>query len=166
MALRTANSISQETGLSPTTIGRLFKVTRATPAKPEFIIRVPEGMIEEQRVSRGLARRKFDRRDRDAGDTSALSNLITSKDDKVCPICERISKEGPYSPEQMADLKRQHPHLLNVAMGCRCALAPFRERSRMRVTVRQGQTSVESRTTLKELAAAIRRNTRVVLRAK
>jgi hypothetical protein len=44
-------------------------------------------------------------------------NVRTAGDDDVCPVCEAISEEGPYSIDTARSLIPAHPH-------CRCVFVP------------------------------------------
>lgn len=44
-------------------------------------------------------------------------NVVTAGDDDVCPICEDIADNGPYSINEARSLIPAHPH-------CRCAFVP------------------------------------------
>jgi hypothetical protein len=47
-----------------------------------------------------------------------MVEVLTAGDDNVCPICEDISDDGPYTLDEAEDLIPAHPH-------CRCAFVPF-----------------------------------------
>jgi hypothetical protein len=47
-----------------------------------------------------------------------LVEVLTAEDDDVCPICEDIADEGPYSVSEARGLIPAHPE-------CRCAFVPF-----------------------------------------
>lgn len=61
----------------------------------------------------------FERRERKLGKLSMVS-VETAGDDKVCPICEDIAQEGPYSIDAARGLIPAHP-------SCRCAFVPSDE---------------------------------------
>jgi hypothetical protein len=44
--------------------------------------------------------------------------VVTAGDDKVCPICQGISEDGPYEIDRARSLIPAHPH-------CRCAFVPY-----------------------------------------
>lgn len=165
---RIALSISRETGLDVERSRRLITVQRASSSRAEYRIAVDYRGAEDDRLSRGkVNQRELASRDRNAFKAEMLVNVVTAGDNNVCPICEQIAEEGPYSPDELAKLKSIHPHFLNPTFHCRCALVPFRPRSRLQLRSRSGRESgVESRDTLNQLADKVRNNLSAVLRAR
>lgn len=61
----------------------------------------------------------FERRERKLGKLNMVA-VETAGDDKVCPVCEEIAGEGPYSIDAARGLIPAHP-------SCRCAFVPAEE---------------------------------------
>lgn len=53
-----------------------------------------------------------------------LVYIITQQDDKVCPQCIAAEKGGPYTADQLAEIKRGHEHSGIVHHNCRCYTIP------------------------------------------
>jgi hypothetical protein len=163
------DDISRDTGITIAEAAGFVTPTRATKGNNKYVINIHAGMVETDRVSRRLPSRVFDDPEGDPDrifGQAVLAKVITAGDNKVCEICERISEEGPYSADELRGLKDQHPHFLNPQLGCRCALQSFEASGRIGFQAKQGQSKIDTKGSLGQLAAQIRANVRTVLRAK
>lgn len=96
------------------------QLARVTDAKPKKI--TPSGRAGS-RSRRGEAPgertiQRIKKHEREvAKATGGLVNVETAGDDDVCPVCERISKRGPYKINRARALIPAHPR-------CRCVFVP------------------------------------------
>lgn len=168
IAQSTRAAIAQQTGLAIATTASFVTSLPATPANLTYEMRVMAGMIETELNSRPLPQRGFPAREvremPGGSDETKLVNLVTSDDDKVCPICQEISREGPYSMEEFNRLREVHPHLLNRALHCRCSLVPFKPTRPTAGFVGADQAHIDMHTAQADLAANIRMRTRALIK--
>lgn len=163
MVLSTVGAIAQETGLTIAATANYVTSLPATPSNLVYEMRVQAGMIETELNSRPLPQRGFPQRQfSEMTDESTMVNLVTMKDGKVCPICEMIEKEGPYSMEEFNRLRDVHPHLLNKALNCRCSLVPFKPEGRE--PAHGGTAHIDLHNAQHDLAANIRAKTRQMIK--
>ena len=158
--------VVDQTGLSIASASRFFSVKYSTPNDLVYELRVSYEMIETEKNSKPLPQRGFPGREvRDMPDESKLVNLVTMKDGKVCPICEMIEREGPYSMEEFNRLRDVHPHLLNKNLRCRCSLVPFKPEGREAGKTFGGQKAhIDLHTAQQDLVQSIRAKTRALIR--
>lgn len=71
---------------------------------------------------RTIQRIKRHERELEGAVPGGLVNVETAGDDDVCPVCEKISKKGPYRINRARALIPAHPR-------CRCVFIPARSRS-------------------------------------
>jgi hypothetical protein len=163
----TTQKIAESSGFPIAVAMRFVEGKRASPSDRSYEIRVKQGMLEDAISGRPLPGRGFPGQgERELPDDKLLVNLVTTQDDKVCPICEQISREGPYSVEEFNRLREFHPHLLNRALHCRCALVPFKPAGRMAVTEGTGKAKVDMTMSVHDLVNRIKQETRTILRVK
>lgn len=163
MVLSTQDAIAHETGLTIATTANFVTSMPSTPQNLVYEMRVQANMIETELNSRPLPQRGFPQREfNDMRDESQLVNLVTMQDGKVCPICEMIEKEGPYTIEEFNRLRDVHPHLLNKNLNCRCSLVPFKPESRE--PAGGGTAHIDLHNAQHDLAANIRAKTRQMIK--
>jgi hypothetical protein len=156
--------IAEETGLSQAAAAKFVTYAPATVANRSFLIRVKEDVIEEDAKTDRIPVRTFEERESVAKDDQ-LFNVVTAKDDAVCEICERISKEGPYSLPQLRAFKGHHPHFLNRDLNCRCETTPFKPTRRIPVRMQSMRgVKLDSPQTARQLAERIRKDTISIIR--
>jgi hypothetical protein len=160
--------IAEDTGLAYAAASKYVSYTPATIANRTFTIRVKEGVLEDDARSDRIPARKFEEREQGATGDDQLFNVVTAKDHTVCDICDRISKEGPYSLAQLRGLKGHHPHFLSRELNCRCETTPFKPVRRIPVRMEGGPRGVKLDTsqTARQLAQRIRKDTLGVIRMK
>ena len=157
-----ARSITEQTGFAESEVRSQFiRRFPATLALKVYEIRVKQNAIEEQVTSRGPVR-DFLQRAQDKFEGRTLVDVVTAKDDAVCPICKQISEEGPYTVDETKKLRERHPHFLNRDLNCRCALAPFSPKQRVNVQMRTGKgvAPLDLSLTMRQLAEAVAKETR------
>lgn len=76
-------------------------------------LRVPRPKPKPSKISRA---RKVERKLEQA--LPGLVSVVTAGDDKVCPICEALAEDGPYTLDEARGLIPRH-------VNCRCALIPY-----------------------------------------
>jgi len=127
----------QETGFTPSAAGKFITVSRATLGDQTYEMTIKQGVMEDELTRRGPTR-DFQKRAEGVFNQDMLVNVITAQDGAVCPICERISEEGPYTIEETRHLRDVHPHFLNRDLNCRCALTPFKPQGRESISQKTG----------------------------
>ena len=165
----TKDTISKQTGLTIASASSFVISIPSTSANLVYEMRVQAGMIEIELNNRPLPQRGFparEVRDMPKTDETKLVNLVTSDDNKVCPICQEISKEGPYSMEEFNRLRAVHPHLLSKALGCRCALVSFKPTKPTTGIAGADQAHIDFHTAQADLAASIKRKVQEMIRAR
>jgi hypothetical protein len=98
----------------------------------------------ESRPMRG--RRQFAKKSDNYFHADEMVDVVDMGDDKVCEICKRIHKDGPYKISEARLLIPAHPH-------CRCLLQPTRPKRQQTVRFRKAraaQTSEQVQAKLKE----------------
>lgn len=76
------------------------------------------GVVAERvRVKAPLTLTRDAKKKKKWADPNDLVEVLTAGDDDVCPICEDLSEEGPYTLDQAEGLIPAHIH-------CRCAFVP------------------------------------------
>jgi hypothetical protein len=115
--------------------------TPSTPSKLLYQIVVHGEEYERRVASRRLPERGFPgarpRIDED------LVTVQTSGDDRVCPVCEAIADNGPYTAEEA---RQNIHHGAGIGLnGCRCFLMPYvsQRRAPMRMETITGSTRDE-----------------------
>lgn len=89
-----------------------------------FVLVLPaDRIVQDAPRKRPTARQQklFERRENKLN-RLGLVNVETAGDEKVCPKCEQIEEEGPYSIDEARTLVPQHP-------GCRCAFSPVEDQT-------------------------------------
>lgn len=158
-------TVAEQNGLTIAMAESFITTKPATPNDRVFELRVSLGSVEAEKNDKPLPQRGFPGREvRDMPDETKLVNLVTSQDDKVCPICEEISREGPYSMEEFNRLRDVHPHLLNRALHCRCSLVPFKPQHPTRGYVGADQAHIDIETAKQDMIEKIRARTRQMIR--
>ena len=158
--------IADDTGLSYSAAGKYITFTRATMANREFQVRVKSDILEEDAKSDRIPAREWPQRESSFTDDQ-LFNVVTAQDDAVCNICERISKEGPYSVAQIRGLKGRHGHFLSRDLNCRCETTPFKPVRRLPVRMRvRGSQMADMQQTARQLAQRILKDSMGAIRMK
>jgi hypothetical protein len=120
-----AERVAAQTGMPIEAVRRSFVITRASEANLSFIIDAKKSMTEEtshrpmpSRDSRG----RFVKKDEETFFREGeLVNIIDMGDERVCPICERLVEDGPYTIEEARRLVPAHPN-------CRCVVDTLERR--------------------------------------
>lgn len=119
-----AERVAAQTGLSVETVRRGLHVTRATEGSLSFIIDAKKSLMQDT-ARRPMARDKqgrFAKRDEETFfRENELVNVVDMGDERVCPICERIVEDGPYTIEEARRLIPAHPN-------CRCVVDTLQRR--------------------------------------
>lgn len=160
--------LSVSTGMDPETVRRLIKVRRATESSLKWSVDIAD-VLEPTGAKRTLPKRQMA-----AGEaeqrikTEQLVNVVTMRDDRVCPICDDIRTNGPYTPQEVEAMSARlnhyggglfHPH-------CRCGTTPFNPARRL-IAGRGDHfgNAAMKQVTVKQIADEVRKNTTLVLKA-
>lgn len=155
-------SIAVQAGLTPSQVAWVIDYSPATGKRLRYDIRVREKDLQDI-LSRGG--REWQTRQRDFDEK--LVNVLTMRDDRVCPICEQIAEDGPYSIAEINHLKVLHPHFLRTDLNCRCQLVPFAPKKRLQMSTSLiPDTGEIVRMTVKQMAAQLEKRMKMSLRIK
>lgn len=122
------NTISDETGMPVEMLARLVKIRTANRNRHDFTVDMSAIYSPEATDPRTGSR--WGKKSRTEFVAEELVNVQTAEDEKVCPECERIAEEGPYSLGEAQTLIPHHPN-------CRCTLVPYVSRKRLAFTFEQ-----------------------------
>lgn len=129
---RVITNIVNQTGLDYSKVEQVVQLSPATGRRLNIRIRIREKALQDALGEQKAMGRKWEKPNREFDEK--LVNVRTMRDDKVCPVCEQIAEEGPYSLEEINRLKIVHPHFLNTHFNCRCQLVPFAPKKRLEMT--------------------------------
>lgn len=158
-------SAAAQTGLPEEQVRRGVDVSKASPSNLMFHIDAANAMIEEPTRSMP-GERRFSRRPSGYFQAGELVDLLTWEDEKVCPICQEVKENGPYTIEEIRALGARNTYghgLLHV--NCRCAVTPHRSRRELPVQFKKNKQVQISRVTMGQLAKALRDEISISLKA-
>lgn len=136
--------VSDQNGWDPDAVRQRIVTTEADPQHLEY-------SMDASLVTVGNAQtdwsRDWSNRDTSNFDQDTLVQIITSGDACVCPVCEQVAEDGPYTMQQLNDMQAQWacyvPPTPNIAPGvitnlvhprCRCVAQPWTSYRRLPVS--------------------------------
>ncbi len=116
---RSINSVMDRVGRTRSRALAEFMVVRAHAAATLDVFRAGGVALVGTRAEGGphQARVAHDAKKKKWAEPDDLVEVLTAGDDLVCPVCEDISDEGPYTLDDAEGLIPAHPN-------CRCAFVP------------------------------------------
>ena len=152
---RIADYVSTGTGLHPDDVASLMTVKRASPSDLTWSIDASQLAPPSLDWSRPWDKPADQEQ---TFDSSILVKIVTAGDEKVCPVCERLAEQSPYTlPEAQ--------QLLPVHENCRCLLTSWQATRKLPVTFGQNGAMPPELLSTKELGDAIGMELKAVLRA-
>lgn len=160
-------TLSTSTGLDQEVLRKMIKVLPATERRTEWSVDISK-VWEPTGAKRSFPTREVPDAARDQVEEEQLVSVVTMHDERVCPICDEIRADGPYTPQEVENLSARlnryggglfHPH-------CRCGTIPFNPSRRFMLNPRAdnfGGEPVKKHMTVKQIAALVQKNMKVTL---
>jgi hypothetical protein len=115
--------VADRTGVPFDVVNAMIIVTKARPHKLVWEADVAMIMKPEFLAGRKIPSKLWEgKRGAETFQEGSLVKIITAGDEKVCLICEELSKGGPYT---VAEADEHLNHGKGVHPNCRCAMLPF-----------------------------------------
>lgn len=166
--------LAESTGLDPHEIRNSIIVYQADAASLEWgmdaSVVIPQQSPNWQRP--------WDRPNDNSFDQGMLLNIVTAKDDRVCPVCEEAAADSPYSTEQINELAAKWrdyeppsnlgPRTNLIHPNCRCETVPWRGGRRqlpVNTNANPGGGGGAQRMTARQLGRSVMDELRLVIRA-
>lgn len=135
--LAMVRQVSAQTGMPEEKVRRYFVVRPASTNRLRFEIDGTAAMVQgtaTRPLPRGARRKQeFAQRESDSFfQQREMVNIVDMGDERVCPICEALAEEGPYTIEEARAKIPAHPN-------CRCVVEPMERRRTAPIQTRQDQ---------------------------
>lgn len=142
--------ISAETGVSQAAIRRALVITRSRPETMMYRIDAKAALIEAPATRPMRNKRTFAKKSDNYFQKDEMVEVVTMDDEKVCPICEKIQKQGPYKVGEARTLIPAHPN-------CRCLLQPVRKKKERSLSFRKRSAARTSEQTQERIKRDLRK---------
>ena len=156
-----AGHLNRQIGISKENARKMLLVKTAQAGRRvEFTINTARSLMGTTISRAAPTQRQFLRRPNAHFRSGELVYIVTMEDDAVCPICQELGENSPYTIEEARALIPAH-------FRCRCTVRAFRTRGRLTAELaQQAAISFGVRTTVAKLVSAVQGNINSILRAR